>query len=683
MRKLTRSPAAVAVLISGLVGLGLVGLKSVGALEGLELAAYDWCVGLLQSEGKRDERVVLVPITERDIQELGTWPVPDAILAQALENLGRHGPRAIGLDIYRDVPVPPGTEKLAAVLVKNRRIVVVMKFGGDGYGVRPPSALQNTDRVGFNDLLIDAGGTVRRGLLFLDDGTNVAYALALRLALLYLEAEGLTAQPDPVDARLLRVGRTTIRPLEPNFGAYVSADTRGYQVLLDFAGGPMPFSSVSFTSLLSGKVDPATVTGKVVLVGVTAESVKDYFYTPLTRGAAAGQPMAGVAVHAHIVSQLLRNGLDKAAPMASPRDWQEIVWTLLWSGGGALVAHRLRSPWRLILGGGGGVVGLALIDFLAFARGWWLPLVPPFLSWTTALAGVTAYTSYHEALQRAQLMQLFSRHVSREVAETIWRQRDQFLEGRRPRPQRLIVTALFSDLTDFTPLAERLPPEELIDWLNEYMGLMAQEVSKTGGVIEQYEGDAIVAIFGVPVPRRTDGEVGRDAVQAVRCALAMRRALAALNRRWQAEQRHTTGMRIGIFTGPAVAGTLGSAEREEFVVVGDTINTAARLESFDKTLFAPDPATDPCRIFVGETTLRYLGPEFATELVAEVALKGKEHRVKVYRVLGGDCSPAMSSVEAQRSVGPTGQEARAVVGGVRGARRLSSFFSLLRRPRLH
>lgn len=641
MRRLFRSLAFTTGLVALFVGPGLIVLRGVGALEALELAAYDWYVRLRQLEARPDARVVLVPITERDIEELGTWPVPDAALAQALENLGRHGPRAIGLDIYRDVPVPPGTEALAAVLTKDPRIVAVMKFGGDnGHSVSPPPALGNADRVGFNDVVVDAGGIVRRGLLFLDDGTHVMYAFALRLALLYLEREGITAQPDPVDGRFLRLGRTTIRPLEAHEGAYVNADARGYQFLLDFAGGPTPFSTVSFSSLLSGTVERAAITDKVVLVGVTAESVKDYFYTPLGRGVATGQEMPGIALHGHVVGQLLRIGLEHASPMASPRDWPEALWIIVWSTAGAVVALWLRSPWRLVVVGGAGLVGLALVDFLAFTAGWWWPLVPPALGWTASMVGVTAYASYHEAVQRAQIMQLFSRHVSKEVAETIWQQRDQFLEGRRPRPERLTVTALFSDLTAFTPLAERLQPEVLLEWLNEYMGVMAREVSATGGVIEQYEGDAIVAVFGVPIPRRTEEEVGRDARQAVRCALAMGRALVDLNRRWQAEQRPTTGMRIGIFTGPAVAGTLGSTEREEYVVIGDTINTAARLESFDKTLFTPDPATNPSRVLIGETTLHYLGAEFATERVGEVALKGKERRIDVYRVLGEGRPPS-------------------------------------------
>jgi adenylate cyclase len=114
----------------------------------------------------------------------------------------------------------------------------------------------------------------------------------------------------------------------------------------------------------------------------------------------------------------------------------------------------------------------------------------------------------------------------------------------------------------------------------------------------------------------------------------MGESLRELNRRWRAEGRPTTGMRVGIFTGPAVAGSLGSAERSEYVVVGDTINTASRLESFDKELFAPDDEVAPCRILIGQTTRAVLGDRFATEAVGEVSLKGKAQTVGVYRVVG-------------------------------------------------
>ena len=634
LRDLARSELAATGLVVILAGAGILGLRSAGVLESVELAAYDWYIRLRPFDPGPDRRILLVTVTESDLQAQSGWPLSDRVVGRMLEILARSRPRAIGLDIYRDVPVPPGTNQLHAVLTRERRIITVMKFGeGSSGGVRPPPVLRDTDQVAFDDVLVDAGGTVRRGLLFLDDGTKTAYSFALRLALLYLEADGVRPQASEEDPGQLRLAHTTIRPFEANDGAYVGADAHGYQFLLDFKGGKGSFPAVSLTALLSGAVSPETIRDKVVLIGVTAESVKDYFFTPHSRGLGVQQQIAGVALHAQVVSQLLRIGLEGASPTATASRWQEVVWVLVWSALGGLVGLRVRSAWRFSLATGGAVVGLALVDFLAFWAGWWLPLVPAEMTCVISSAVVTAYMSHRETVQRAILMQLFSRHVSKEVAEAIWQQRDQFLDGRRPRSQRLTATILFTDLTGFTTVSEKLQPEALMEWLNEGMDAMARQVSRYGGVIEQYAGDAIVAVFGVPVPRQSDLEICQDAINAVNCALALEDTLRELNQRWRAAGRAMTGMRIGIFTGAVVAGTLGSAERSEYVVVGDTVNTASRLESFDKDLFPPDPEKRPCRILIGERTRRCLGEEFETEHVGDVSLKGKEQSVAVYRVV--------------------------------------------------
>ena len=629
-----RSSLAVAGLVGLLVGMSVIGLRAVGIFEPLELTAYDWYIRLRPFDPAPDSRVLLVAVTERDLHEQGGWPLSDAVVAQTIERLVQYQPRSIGLDIYRDLPVPPGSEKLPAAL-SDPRVIGVTKFAeGSSAGVPPPPALKDTEQVGFNDIVVDPGGTVRRGLLFLDDGTRVVYSFALRLALLYLRPERVTIQPDPADPALVRLGRTTIRPLEPNDGPYVGMDAGGYQFLLDFKGGRVGFRSVTLTALLSGTVDPESVRDKIVLVGVTADSVKDHFYTPHSRGLQTDQHIPGVAIHGQIVSQLLRMALGEARPIATAREWQEAMWILLWAAMGALLGVRVRSPWRFSLVGASGLLSLGGFDFAAFLGGWWLPLVPPAVAWLVSAAVVTAHMSYQEAAQRAVLMKLFSRHVSKEVAQTIWQQRDQFSAGGRPRSQRLIATVLFTDLTGFTTVSERFSPEQLMEWLNEYMDAMAQEVSRHGGVIRQYAGDSIVVIFGVPVARESHEETCQDAVNAVECALAMEGALLELNRRWRAQNKPVTGMRVGILTGPVVAGTLGSADRSEYVTVGDTMNTASRLESFDKELFPPDPDTKPCRILIGESTLEYLGDRFETEWVGNASLKGKEQAVGIFRVLG-------------------------------------------------
>ena len=648
-RKRARSPLAAGGFAALVVGLSVLGLRGLGALESAELAAYDWFVRLRPPEPAVNPRILLVTITEHDLSTQGSWPLSDGVLARAIEALARHRPRAIGLDIYRDMPVPPGSERLHAVLARDSRVVGVRKFGeGASQGIQSHAALRGTDRVGFSDILVDPGGTVRRGLLFLDDGATTDYAFALRLALRYLQAEGVTPQPDPAHPSRLRLGRTTIHPLDPNDGAYVGADARGYQFLIDFRGGNVPFPFVTLTDVLSEAVEPAAIRDKVVLIGVTAESVKDHFYTPYSRGLQTDQQFAGVAIHMYVVSQLLRIGLSGARPMATVPRWAGVVWILLWSSAGCILGFRVHSPWRFSLAVGGGLAGVGLIAFVAFLYGWWIPLVPAAAACLASAAVAAAYASYREEAQRAALMRLFSRSVSREVAETIWQQRDQFLDGGRPRSERLIATALFTDLAGFTTVAEKLGPEALMQWLNEYMSAMAGHVSQHGGVIRQYAGDSIVAIFGAPVPRRSQVEIANDAVNAVTCALAMETTLRDLNRRWAAQSRPTTGMRIGVFTGPAVVGTMGSAERSEYVVVGDTMNTAARLESFDKSLYPPDAADRPCRILIGESTWEHLSGRFATERVGNVTLKGKEQPVGVYRVLGWAPVSARTHPEGER-----------------------------------
>jgi adenylate cyclase len=632
--KLLRAPLATGLLVSILVSLGIVGLRGCGNLEALELAAYDWFIRLRPADPAADPRIVLVTITEQDIQTLGSWPLSDDVLAQTLESVARFGPRAIGVDIYRDLPVPPGSKRLDSVLSKGEPIIWVTKFGqGKTGGILPPTALRGTESVGFNDIVVDPGGVVRRGLLFIDDGVTTVTAFALRLALFYLRPEGIVLQPDPEYPEQLRLGPHTMRPLESYDGPYAAADTRGYQFLLDFKGWRDSFPSVTLKDLLSGNVAPEVMRDKIVIVGVTAESVKDHFYTPFSRGLQENQQTDGVAIHAHITSQLIRLGLGEAAPLRTLNQWQEGIWIVLWAGIGALTGLKLRSPWKLSFVIGSGLLALAVFDFSLFLEGWWLPLMPPALAWFMAAVAITAYLSYQETVERAALMQLFSRHVSKQVADGIWRDREQFLDGHRPRPQQLIATVLFTDLVGFTAVSEKLPPEELMDWLNECMEPMAREVSARGGVIEQYSGDAIVAVFGVPIARSNEEEINQDAINAVNCALAMEAVLRDLNRCWFEQNRPTTAMRIGIYTGPMVAGSLGGADRLEYVVIGDTVNIASRLESFDKDLFARS-LDSPCRILIGEATLSRLGQRFVTEKVGQVSLKGKEERIHVYRVVG-------------------------------------------------
>jgi adenylate cyclase len=179
-----------------------------------------------------------------------------------------------------------------------------------------------------------------------------------------------------------------------------------------------------------------------------------------------------------------------------------------------------------------------------------------------------------------------------------------------------------------------------MEWLNSYMETMARLVMDHGGVVDKFIGDAVMAVFGVPVARRSAQEIQRDAQAAARCALQMRGELARFNARWSGKGLPAIGMRIGLHTGELISGSLGSSERMEYTVIGDTVNTASRLESFKLAPGESPPEAlaeerdGACRILAGDATVRLLGEGFEVAPVGEVRLKGKDQPVRVYSLAG-------------------------------------------------
>jgi len=629
------SPLLTSVVISLLLTLLVLALHATGSLEGWSLTAYDWLLRLQPGEKEPDPFVVLVTLSEKDVETLGSWPLSDSLMVQILNRLLQQRPRVIGVDIYRNFPVPPGHEALNEMLRTHSNIVMVEKFGGGRLAsIPPPLVLERTDQVGFNDFLVDEDGVVRRGLLFLDEeGQPPAYSFALRLALKYLASDGITPEPDQTVPDYLRLGKTTFYPLETDHGAYVDLDARGYQFMLDFHGSPVPHYSYSIRALLSDEIPPAALRDKIALIGVTAESIPDLFHTPYHSGLGPDRRgMYGMQLHAHVVSQLLRAALRGEGPRRSLTDLAETVWILCWALMGSFIGRVSPSIGRFSVMTGGALALLVGSVAMIFLAGWWLPLIPEALAFVGSAALLTAATVGFEKRDRAQLMHLFSRHVSPEVADTIWQQRQHFWDGGRPRSQQITITVLFSDLEGFTQASEKLDPNQLMDWMNTYVEAMARLVMQHEGVVDDYFGDAIKANFGVPVPHTTEAEIRQDAVNAVACAHAMNAQLLQLNARWGKEQLPTVRMRIGIVTGEVVAGSLGSAERLKYTTMGDTVNIAARLEAYQKDQWDPAPGESPCRILVAESTARYLDQQVRLRPIGEVSLKGKQRKVRVYHL---------------------------------------------------
>lgn len=629
-----RSPLFLALGITVVVSTLILWARAAGTLEDLELLAYDWSIRWQPYDREPHPGIVLITISEEDLQRLERWPLSDEALAELLEKVALKNPLAIGLDIYRNFQVPPGLDRLNDVLTRHAEIFAVMKFPGkSGEGIPGPSVLVGTDRIGFNDVLPDPGGTVRRALLFLDDGERTKVSFSLMLALHYLNKQKIRPLPDAEHPEYLRLGNVTIPPFSSNVGGYVGADDRGYQTLVRYHRASPPFQNVSLEAVLSDAIGPHVFTGKIVLIGLTAESVKDYFYTPYSVGLTTRQQIPGIEFHAHLVAQFLRSALNGEEPIRSWPDAGEGVWIVLWCVIGGAIGLWVRALWSFVALIGCMVGILAFGGLWALEQGWWIPVIPPVLGFVATGGLVTVSMRRRERHERTLLMDIFSRHVSAQVADAIWKDREQFLHNGRLKPRKQMVTVLFADLQNFTRVAENLTPQDLMEWLNMYMEVIAGKIMAYGGVVDDYFGDGVKADFGVPFARTRESEIREDAQHAVLCALAMREEINRLNKDWQSRGFPQAALRIGIHTGTVVAGSLGSARRLKYTTIGDTVNVAARLENWAKDEWERKMGKDPCRILIGHTTREYLGARWPTEEVGALQLKGKAQLVKVYRVL--------------------------------------------------
>ncbi len=598
-----------------------------GVLQAPELFAYDGLRSLESARHSPDPRITLVLCDEAD-QRRWSWPLSDRVLVQALNILENHDAAVIGLDIYRDLPVPsadtPAYQKLRRIFEHNRRIIGIRKLPGvNGARVAPPPGL-SFNQVGFNDMLLDQDGVVRRGALFIHEDGRAFEAFALHLAKRYLKQRGIYLRNHPQNRYHLLLGESLLFPLPPDFGGYSRANSGGYQILLSYpaAGGEQPaFDTLTLSQLLERNFTPELIQDRIVILGTASRITPDFFATPLNR------QLPGATLHAYFTSQLLRLGLGKTALPRALKTGGEFLWISAWALLGAVLYLLAARVWQLaifFLLAGSGLVALSAGLFLA---GWWLPLATPLLALALGISVNVLWFTYREQHQRHLLMHLFGKHVSREVADLIWRSREQYLKDGGLRPRRLTATVLLTDLQNFTTVSERMEPTMLMEWLNDYMDEMVNIVENHHGQVQKFIGDAILVLFWTEGQKDPSG-VERDARNAVSCALDMEQKISELHIRWLRESLPKVRMRVGICTGPLVAGSLGGARRQEFSIFGDTLTIAARLESFDKHL----AAEHPCRILIGGSTRNLLNNAFHPVRVGRLEMKNRLEPVEVYQV---------------------------------------------------
>ena len=380
----------------------------------------------------------------------------------------------------------------------------------------------------------------------------------------------------------------------------------GDRLLLDYRGPAGTFPTHSAVDVAQGALPPGALAGKIVLVGTTFLG-EDRTRTPF------GVQYPGVEVHATAVDSILRGAyLRRAAP------WVDALACLALGLAAALLfAARLRlGPAARLLGLAALLLGhLAAAHALFALAGLWIAALWPALA-VALVGGLGLALSYiGEARQRLWLRRTFGRYLGDQALAELLASPDRLALG----GERRAITVLFSDIRDFTAIAERLSPEALVDLLNLYLTPMSRAVLERGGYLDKYIGDAVMAVFGAPIPRPDHAAAALDA------AIAMHQALRAL-----APALAARGVEIdigvGVNTGEAVVGNMGSAERFDYTAVGDAVNLASRLEGLTKVYGVA--------CLVGDAAAA-AAPEHRTREIDRVRVKGKARPVALHELLAG------------------------------------------------
>ncbi|MEN9520511.1 MAG: hypothetical protein RLZZ381_3099 [Cyanobacteriota bacterium] len=383
--------------LPGLLTIGVViAARLTGSLQFLELAALDRFLRLRPPESV-DTRVLIVGVTEKDLQSIGRYPIPDKELALVLKKLQAAKPSVIGLDIFRDFPNEPGKKELTQVLQNSQNIIGIENVLPDpsGLTIAPPQGLPS-DRLGFADAILDDDGYLRRSLLGIFNPkvkSEYKFSFTIRVAETYLATKKITLENGICDRDAMRFDSTELTRFVPNTGGYIRADAVGNQILINYRNYQQPFEIVSFNDVKTGQIKSNRIRGRIVLIGMVAPSAHDFINSSVVDGMNPGV-IYGVELQAHAISQIVSAVLDGRSLLKVWSDNWEYLWIFGWGFIGIALSRFVQSPRKIFVGLIILNISLVGVVYLLLLVGWWIPIVPALLALSLNGAGLTASLFY-------------------------------------------------------------------------------------------------------------------------------------------------------------------------------------------------------------------------------------------------------------------------------------------------
>ena len=584
-----------------------------GALASLDFHAYDLLTTIKYSRlvpptQPYEGPVFNVDFDESSVRQYNAFPIPRQLLTEILSKIATGKPSVIGLDIILDRP-RQGSEdqQLAKAIDDAGNVILISEYGFGAHPQNVPLDLFKNAAAGvaFADLPLDDDGAVRRTFLRVTTKDYKALSFPVALADLFSSQH---LRPGGNQFLFFGTKKLPLATTNPDT-AWIRIDPEAAQRRL-----------VPVSLLLSPSFDPALFAGKVVVIGQSSEMGRDIFATSLTRtgfSIASRDFLSGGEIHAAAADTLLRGNYLSTVGLL-PRIVTGFALALV------VIVIAFRYRWYVAAASTlFFVVGICLIaSFLFTSYHLWLSFVSIETCLLAALPAGLSYRSVEERrlknameAERRQLMGLFERYVSADVAAEIWKNRDNIILAGEER----VATILFSDIRNFTATTAGVPSKEVLAWLNRYLTAMGEVIKQNRGFLNKFIGDGIMVIFGAPLTEGTQ----EDACRAVRCAQEM---LAAVDQ-WNATKAPTDPplkIGIGIHTGQVTAGSVGSPDRLEYSVIGEAVNLASRLESLTKDF--------KTSLVLSPATWEQVHEEFPTVSLGKAQVRGFTTPIPLYSV---------------------------------------------------
>lgn len=577
-------------------------------LESLELSASDTAFRLRGQQDVLDD-IVIVAFDDSALNWVEErWPWPRSKFADIINWLDDAGARVIAIDMFLfDESTDPQQDILLAEALAGSSKTVAVNQIYQAYDLAAitnelplPLFLDQLDGFGISEVERDDDAIARGIKAYKEYQDEIYYNWAFEIARLYLDV------PGPSNASLKGVDFN---------GTFIPLNNQG-KLLINFAGKGGTYPTYSAHQVPLGDYPAEIFEDKIVFLGATSETLQDIYPTPFS----ANILTPGVEIVANAVATILSGEyLQTSPPLVT-------ILLIILMAVTAWLISKIEAPTLTIIITVGIMVAYFIIRQVIFTQsGWLVNVTTPLVMLFLGVVIPTLDQAVAQETEKRRVRGLFSQFISPEMVNQLIETQD--IDSLNKRTE---LTILFSDIRSFTTISEKLTPEGVVGLLNPYLEVMSEIIHKHGGTVDKYEGDAIVAFFGEPIPYED------HAVRAARASLEMRGALKTLTQGWKEEGRFTDvfEMGVGLNTGEVFVGLLGSKERINYTIIGDAANLAARLQDQTKEY--------NCPILISGETWNKIQHEFTAEYADSKLLKGKTEPVDMWKLTSSKIDPALT-----------------------------------------